>query len=359
MYTSFEVTGLRCFSGLTLKPLARVNLVAGTNGVGKTTLLEALFLHCGAYNPSLAFNLRAFRGHDPEMKIGVGARDETPWDSLFTYQMRSNRIVLKGTETAGTRTLVLSRVTAPAELARVPGLEKLVEEAVSVGSTQLPKVLRLEHRNGRKTIEVFLVIDTGGIKMIPLALTAPFPAFMRRSSGAGGMPEIVERFGRLERAGQQDRLLEVLKIIEPKLRRLATVVVFGKPILHTDTGAGALVPLPDAGEGLLRLADMMLSLEEAPHGVYLVDEIENGFHHSILDGVWGAIRESAERNDVQVFATTHSRECIAAAYRALGPSGDNGFRLHRLELPEPDKARAVTYDAETLGAAIESGLEVR
>jgi AAA15 family ATPase/GTPase len=54
MYQSFAVHNFRCFSTLAMADLERVNLIAGVNNVGKTALLEALFLHCGGYNPALA-----------------------------------------------------------------------------------------------------------------------------------------------------------------------------------------------------------------------------------------------------------------------------------------------------------------
>jgi len=62
VYQSFEVGNFRCFRKLNLAQLERVNLIAGMNNVGKTALLEALFLHCSAYNPELTLRLNAFRG---------------------------------------------------------------------------------------------------------------------------------------------------------------------------------------------------------------------------------------------------------------------------------------------------------
>ena len=35
MYTSFTIENFRCFENLTVGPLARVNLIAGQNNVGK------------------------------------------------------------------------------------------------------------------------------------------------------------------------------------------------------------------------------------------------------------------------------------------------------------------------------------
>ena len=55
MYKSFKIKNFRCFKELAITSFKRVNLIAGLNNVGKTALLEALFLHCGATNPELTF----------------------------------------------------------------------------------------------------------------------------------------------------------------------------------------------------------------------------------------------------------------------------------------------------------------
>ncbi|MFA0773990.1 MAG: hypothetical protein KEFWMYNX_002023, partial [Candidatus Fervidibacter sp.] len=62
MYKSFTIYHFRCFRELKLEGLARFNLFIGRNNVGKTALLEALFIHAGAYNPELTLRVSAFRG---------------------------------------------------------------------------------------------------------------------------------------------------------------------------------------------------------------------------------------------------------------------------------------------------------
>ncbi|MGC8878301.1 MAG: AAA family ATPase [Anaerolineae bacterium] len=157
---------------------------------------------------------------------------------------------------------------------------------------------------------------------------------------------------------EQDTVLRVLQLSEPKLRELTTVLVADVPMLYGDVGTGRLIPLPLIGEGIVRLADLVIQIGNAGGGVVLVDEIENGLHHSILPRVWQAIGEVARQFDVQIFATTHSLECIIAAHRAFSDSPLYDFRLHRLERVG-ETIRAVTYDRETLEAAIEADLEVR
>ena len=136
------------------------------------------------------------------------------------------------------------------------------------------------------------------------------------------------------------------------------VVVAGEPILHGDIGIGRLIPLPVMGEGMVRLADLVLHIGNAPKGVVLIDEIENGIHHSIMPKVWKAIGKSARNFDTQVFATTHSLECIIAAHKAFEESDVYDFQLHRLERIN-DTINVVSYEQKDLSIAIEEGFEVR
>jgi len=160
--------------------------------------------------------------------------------------------------------------------------------------------------------------------------------------------------------GKQDMVRDALRVIEPRLQRLAVVVQAGMPVIHGDLGVGTMVALPLMGEGMTRLFSLVVGIGNAPDGVVLVDEVENGLHHSVLPKVWRAIAEAARQFEVQVFATTHSLECIEAAHRAfdedLGFECD--FRLHRLERVNGDIV-AKTYDRDALRAALEMGLEVR
>jgi hypothetical protein len=360
MYQSFKVSNFRCFRELTLPDLERVNLVAGVNNVGKTALLEAMFLHCGAYNPTLALRLNAFRGIEA-VKIKFGQWVEPPWDSLFHQFDISKSIELVGENTVtGRRSLRLDVVFEPLESSRITrfsGPAPDVSEGI-LSASEIAKVLKLEYKEGERRGSSYMILDREGLRAEPIPPAPPFPTFFQGARMRVPFLDEAERFGSLEIRGQQDVLLRVLQLIEPRLSRLAMVVVAGEPMLHGDIGIGRLVPLPVMGEGMVRLASLVLHIGNAPNGVVLVDEIENGLHHSILPKVWRAIGEVARQFNTQVFATTHSLECIVAAHRAFSESERYDFRLHRLERVN-ETIRAVTYDQETLEAAIETGLEVR
>ena len=62
MYRSFSIKNFRCFDELTVEGMGRINLIAGKNNVGKTALLEALWVHSGAVNPERVLRLDSSRG---------------------------------------------------------------------------------------------------------------------------------------------------------------------------------------------------------------------------------------------------------------------------------------------------------
>ncbi len=103
---------------------------------------------------------------------------------------------------------------------------------------------------------------------------------------------------------------------------------------------------------------VLLAITNANGGVVLIDEVENGLHHSVLVDVWKAIAVAARHNNVQVFATTHSYECIAAAHDAFADNEPYDLRLFRLDRRDETISLA-KYDREIVETALDMNMEVR
>lgn len=360
MYESFEINNFRCFRKLTISDLERINLIAGANNAGKTALLEALFLHCGAYNPEMTMKINALRGIEI-VKIELGMWTETPWDLIFHQFDISQDIKLAGEDkSTGRRLLRLKIVRDPLELAKIkdflPYSSNNSKKAIS--SSESAQVIELEFEELQRQGKYYLIANLKGIRTEPIPPSPPFPAFFQGARIRTPFKDEAERFGKLQLQRKDDVLLKVLQLIEPRLRNLTMVVVAGEPIIHGDIGLKRPLPLPIMGEGMVRLVNLVLLIGNAPNGVVLIDEIENGIHHSIMSKIWQAIGEVAREFNTQIFATTHSLECIIAAHRAFQEQGIYDFRLHRLDRSK-DTIKVVTYDQETLETSIETGLEVR
>jgi AAA15 family ATPase/GTPase len=349
--------------------MARINLIAGMNGSGKTALLEALFIHSGI-NPELAIRVNVFRGINP-VTFEVRKYAEAPWDSVFMMHDTTRIIELEGDydnyprriirlrgihdmeETEKTSNHIRNFIAANKRSRKSPLLSETIQTLrldFSQGNRKSSHDLMLDH-----------IIDEQGervrIRVNPPSPPSPYqtvflPARFIR------MEEDIDRFGRLEAAKRLDYILKTLKILEPRLKDLAIITEKGIPLIAGDIGFSKLVPVPYMGEGAARLMSLLLAIGYAENGIVLLDEIENGLHHTVLEKVWRLVAEAARTLNVQIFATTHSFECIRAAHVAFVSRKDYDFRLYRLERMK-NETSVVTYSKETLSAAVEAGYEVR
>jgi AAA15 family ATPase/GTPase len=342
---------------LTLEPLERVNLIAGKNNAGKTSLLEAIFLFINPANPESLLQVNSNRG------IAKGGRFKELEEMrvFFFNQDINSSIELHGLGENKEKRCLKIHFAEPEEF-------KTIRRSISNDKIDFIR------DNDLRTLDVTpyetLVLDYQDEKKNKLSsyisnniLTAQskgkkFPLGIYLTTSTHSPQEDTQRFSNLERVGRQDEVLTTLRLIEPRLQRLTLLVVDREPIIHGDIGMSELVPLPLMGEGIGRLLSIILAIANAKGGTILIDEIENGLHYSVLTNVWKAIAEAARRADVQIFATTHSQECIRAAHKAFESSNKYDFRYHRLERVK-DEIRAVTYNQETLATSDEMNLEMR
>lgn len=122
------------------------------------------------------------------------------------------------------------------------------------------------------------------------------------------------------------------------------------------------IPLNSMGDGMLRILQLILAVFPARGGLLLIDEFENGLHYSVQEEVWKLIFHLAKELDIQVFATTHSLDCIQSFTKVALDSPDDGvlFKMSRSKLTSDNgKIIATVYDEEALKTVTASDLEVR
>jgi len=361
MYSSFEIKSFRCFERLKLENLARINLIAGKNNVGKTSLLEALYHHSGAYNPRLLLDLMGLRGW-AQLKVELSSGSTTPWDSFFNDYDTHKQIVL--TDRDGTRrgAITTLRFVLEPDDATIAAEEQrsLIEGLGSdITSNEVRLALEQVRKEGEKIDRSWIVFRDGEFRVKPSPPRPPFTAVFVGARIGIVHKELAQRFSRIEVDSRHASFVPALRSIEPGLQRLAVVVSGEVAMIHGDVGLRRLVPLADMGGGIVGLTNLLLAISRAENGMVLVDEIENGLHHSVMQKVWKTIGDTARQFNVQVFATTHSDECINAAIEVYRTEqADDVFRFHRLERVKGE-TRALSYDQEALSGALDIGLELR
>lgn len=118
------------------------------------------------------------------------------------------------------------------------------------------------------------------------------------------------------------------------------------------------VPLKTLGDGAVRLLSVALALTNSKDGILLIDEAENGIHHSVQRNFWRMVLRMARENNTQVLATTHSWDCVTGFAQAASEDKSDEGVLIRLERDGED-IRPVFYSEDKLRIAAEQGIEVR
>ena len=366
MYKNLEIDNFRGLRKLKVPDVKPLTLIIGANNVGKSALLEAIFLNSGGPQPQLVLNLDAQRGR-PGIRLDLLPGSDSPWSSLFTDFDTQHSIKVNAETDSGSLSMSVSVVRNPDELRKISGVQPdkpigfTPQERQSTDMTNQPvRVLKIRYSTGRGEYEAFLVASPTGLRFDPPVspFTPDFATIYQPPYVAGGAADDIQRFGQFQLQNRTELVLESLRAIEPRLRSLTVALAGPQPEIYGDVGLRNLLPLALMGDGTRRLLTLVLAMGTASQGVVLFDEIESGIHHTKLGDMWQAAFEASSVFGTQLVATTHSMECVRAFHAVAAAEGSRQAVLIRLERTN-GLTRAVAYDSETLAAAIENNLEVR
>lgn len=363
MIQTFSVGDYRGIGGLAVEGLRRVNLVTGPNGVGKTALLEALWAFHGRFRPSNLWNRRlqrAKRGSlDPVAELAprgvglIGTEDGASRAARFTFELDPILPATSGngpdSGNSGTRPVVGSgRRPAGAQVAPL-GIDGRLR-------------LWLDGEEVHEPLQPFRAGN--GLVLVPLPAPPeprPIGIIDLPTTGFDPSEDTIARYSRILRRGAKEELKRRLRLILPLLKDLEIVTGDdGAPYLMATTDDGERMALQALGGGLMRLFRICTHFYAASGGgVLLLDEVENGLHHSVLERLWTEIREMASALDVQVFAATHSLECVKAAVHAFTDAWSDLAVIGVYRPADEEGARAAMYADDRLRVAMDNRMEVR
>lgn len=373
MISSLEITNFRCFERFEAQDLARVNLLVGMNNSGKTSLLEAI-------------ELWAARGGAHVLESGLSRRGERyrslgatrPDSELAVRHLLHGHALEPGRffEILAVHDGAYSGIRATIERDRVSpsedSSEELLvpdEETAKEEFSEGPLVFRIHDRRGEEIAPLWKspISADGGLHVRHLRRYLPrvatYPARLISTSSLTP-DELATLFGEYVLTEEEQRIINALQIIEPSIERLALAigdVRYGPErggIFIKCSGQQKRLPIGSMGDGIWRMLALTLALVSTRGGILLVDEIDTGLHFSVMTKMWKLVIETAQRLDVQVFATSHSRDCYeslaTALYDMQPPAGTAA--VHRIER---DKGRTVAFNEQQIIIAAERDIEVR
>jgi hypothetical protein len=375
MITSVNIQGYRGFDRFEMSGLGRINLLVGTNNSGKTSVLEGIFLLMEAGDPWALWQLvwrrgervfvslpgpdrepaaprrfqtelevcHLFRGHEvhPGSKFSIFAKNQTPERSVsfaVTELSAKERADLFGPDDG----------TLPSRLAlQIKGTPAPISSIIPLSRRAgiMPETLEGPRRSHRRSVvgkSVFITTES---------LT---------------MQELVSLWNKVLLTPAEDLVLTALKFIDRDIERIG-LQADTQPLYYGPMSRGGFlvkksdieqpIPIGSMGDGMWRLLAMAIAITQCRGGVLLVDEIDTGLHYTVMSRMWQLILNAAKQFNVQVFATTHSYDCVHSLAQICADADEqNPITVQRVE---PGRPKAVPYSANEIRLAAERNIEMR
>lgn len=354
MMNSLIIEKFKLFDHLKVENLSRVNLIVGKNNVGKSTLLEALKIY--ASNASIN-----------DLLAILEDRGEIWKSEVFSLEQQSagrflrNLFFDRNIPGAGAKGIVIGSIDHQIHISTANW--KYMSDTVD----DLPETVPI------------LVLEQGGKRQTIFRLDQDLEDARRRSrlraysskendinyiyqsvSTQKTPSHTLDALWNLRRLSLGDEVINALQFIDPQISGVTFIddAARGERIgLAQIEGSDHLIPLKSMGDGINRLFEISVALINAQNGLLLIDEFENGLHWTVQPRIWDIIFQLAERLNVQVFATTHSRDCVQGFETAWKKYPELGAYIR---LDQKDMGiRATEYTLETLSDSLEMDIETR
>lgn len=290
-FKRLQVEEFKKISGLNIDNLRRINLFAGPNNSGKTTILEAVYLLCHQNDISALLDLAKSRNR---------ATGVTP---QYLYSLLEQSIKIRGEFNECAVSTVIGRY-------QDYNVEKYDDYITSIRAEG-----EVDDKSARMKLHLYGMNppnrEYGAIQHICRSIyTSPY--YYQPEE----MYQLYTKAIETKSSGVMvfDKVLEFVRRVDPGIKNIFLVDENGERSFRVDSERfqDRNMELSSYGEGIVRIFELALSVSNCKNGVLLIDEFETAIHYSLLVEFTRFIHELADEFNVQIFITTHSKECIDA-----------------------------------------------
>ena len=379
---SLSISGFRGFQDLLIPQLGRVTLLTGCNGVGKTTVLDAMRIYAAVTHGDtpwpLADLLEQRMIQQDEWRDGLDEDGDkvlvADYSGLFYGRsFPPGQPISIGPENNDENKVKL-------EMYQEGNLSKEDEERLKIPLSRMEDII---------DIPPLLVTFKKRLKYpLPQISSPEYPSLLRRrylskmmndnesqssekfncESIGPNLPDnksLVEFIDKVALTEEDDRPSKALELILG--HQIHGIAVIGRSerqsrprVMVKLSEQGPRIPLKSLGDGVTRFFGIAAALVKSRNGLLLIDEVENGIHYSVHGRLWTMILEAAHEYNIQVVATTHSRDTVVGFAKAIQNSKieNTHSALVRIE-GKGENAQAVEYSEEEIKIASQHNIEVR
>lgn len=378
MLQTISIKNFRLFQHIKVTHLNRINLVVGKNNSGKSAFLEALELFASNASPAVILDLIESRQESwasnskslPRNSFGYSVRHlffghllpEFDQEGIRIGEIESKNQIhlttgayIREKQPDGTINRIrvsTNSITPDTDISQVD------VALVSEDDKRTRKILSLEDDVRRPYRPSYYEQRLASDFRYPWQVVPTENMSNRMIATLWDQTSLTE---------QEAEVISALRLIDPRVsgvafvenansRRISSREDDRIPLVKIK-GYQEPLPLKSMGDGMARLFHIIVALVNARDGILLIDEFENGLHWSVQALIWETVFRIASHLNVQVFATTHSRDCIAA-FESVWQENEDLGSFFRLEVQQ-DNVAVTEYSAEDLSDSIETDVEVR
>lgn len=366
MLTRIKIENYRGFRSYRMEGLTTVNLLVGKNNSGKTALLECVHLLASGGDPMVLVNAASRRG-----EVVSGVRDE-PQLLDISHFFHGHEVTADSHFSLSAENSLSPVLVKAAPLGELEPQAELFE-----GSRVARPAFAMEIQVGRPRPAArrrLLLSEQGALLIDPRRPLSRYlgeehregPPIVFIAPDSLGSEYLGLMWNQVLRDKHEREVRNAMQILEPGLEDI--VFQAAEPVyrpyasrsgvLVSLAGDQRRVPLGSMGDGMRRLLALSISLIHVRGGYLFIDEIDTGFHYSIMAKMWELVVRTAKESNIQVFATTHSADCVKGLGILCKRAADlrTEVSAHKIE---PGLDRDVAFTGADVLNAIEQDIEIR
>src|SRR5471032_577749 len=264
-FKSLNFENYRGIKKLSIENLRRVNLIGGNNGVGKTSILDGIFLMLARGNPLVIS--RPFMVRQSKLPFPNG------FDYIF-HDFKSDKIAkISGAAQGGDYSLSIESAAVNIQFNAQNTVASVNEfSGMSGGNNKGIKLTVATNNNALiDIIEYFQPAEDNIGFTLRQGNVAQNPAAAYVSSGVLNPAEDAQRYSILMKERRTERLYDYLRLLYSDLKNIQLLQEGGVPVLYVEFSDGSMVQTALLGGGFQMMLSISLLMMTIKNGVFLFD----------------------------------------------------------------------------------------
>ena len=333
MINEIEIVEYKGFKNLKLDNLSQINIISGENNIGKTALLEAFFLYSEiVYLHNISTGLLTFQDF-----LLIAKNRDIPKNRLKNYLKNTYFLVKTDDVNINIRHKFSYKLTKDEQ--------QYIKERFNQDYDNFIVSYLNNHLN-------VLPIDDKSLEDFH------YDNYINSSKPTN--KKLVKLYSKIQSKGIQHKFLTYLKLLDSDIEWIEPQLLDDEMLLRINLKNPELsLVSSELGEGTNRYIEILATLLSNANGMVFIDEVENGIHYTKLYDVWKAIIEIVQKENIQLFVTTHDRESIEALAEASKDMNFSKVSSIKLEKDENDVIFPIILNHDSFLATVDSGMDIR